>query len=79
MIILKICVRVMVEIRAALHIKALNENSWIFAHPSTLNNSKPTGFGDLTLSVCDGTTPYGAIPKGFFGFMEGVKRTSTLN
>ncbi len=36
-------------------------NSLLFAHLSTLNNSKPIGCADPTLGVCDGGTPYVAI------------------
>ncbi len=41
--------------------KALNGNSFIFGHPSTLNNRKPIGCADPTLDVCDGGTPYVAF------------------
>ncbi len=38
--------------------KALNGNSLIFAHPSTLNNGKPIGYRDASLDFCDEATPH---------------------
>ena len=43
--------------------KALNGNSLLFAHPSTLNNGKPIGYRDASLDVLDEATPYVGISQ----------------